>query len=471
MAGQLAKFGLRFGSTAVLARLLTPEDYGLIAMTTVVTGFAGLFKDGGLTAATVQHDEIRHEQVSTLFWINAALGCLIAVFLSAVSPLVAALFREPRLTAITSALGLSFVLGGLTVQHQALLRRQLRFACLATIEIVSIVTGILTAITMAYAGFGYWALVGMTFGGSLANLLAVWIVLPWRPDPPRRRTGIVPMLRFGSDVLAYSVVNYFSRHADNLLIGWYWGAAPLGLYEKAYNLLLLPIGQINSPVAAVAIPTLSRTRDDQVRFKRYFLNCFEMVASSGIPIVLAIALFADQVVALWLGPRWQDSATFFRLLSVAAMLSALTNPMGWMLISAGLTRRYRLIGFVSAPLTVSAFAIGLPYGPEGVAIAYSAIMTLLTVPMWTWAIRDTGIALKDIAIVLCAPLCAGSAAFLLAISVIRLLSTPSDWASTAVAALVFVSVYAFMLLAVFGKWDFFLGILRTFAEPAPSPQV
>jgi O-antigen/teichoic acid export membrane protein len=395
--------------------------------------------------------------------------------LAAVSPLVAVMFREPRLTAITIALGLSFVLGGMTVQHQALLRRRLRFTTLAVIEIIPMSAGILTAIVMAHAGLGYWALVGMTLGGAAANLVAVLVALPWRPGGPRRGSGVVPMLKFGGDVLSFHVVNYFSRNADNLLIGWWWGATPLGLYEKAYTLLLLPVHQINAPLAAVAVPTLSRTRDDPARFRRYFLNCLQMLASVGVPTVLAIALFADQVVALWLGSQWQASATLFRLLSVAALLSALTNPMGWMLISAGFSRRYRQIGFLTAPVIVSAFVAGLPYGPEGVAVAYSAAMIVLTVPTWYWAVRGTGLALKDIGAVLWGPLCAGLAAIVLATVALRLTAWMSEMGSAGVGVVVFASIYAFVLLFAFRKWSFFVGLYRTLMAPetvlAKSPRV
>jgi PST family polysaccharide transporter len=461
VSAQLTRIVLRFGSTAVLARLLTPEDYGLVAMTVVVTGFAGLFKDAGLTAATVQREKIAHDQISTLFWINVALGSLIALCLVAVSPLAAAFFREPRLTAIIGLTGTSFVMAGLTVQHQALLRRQMRFSALAGIEIVSMLAGIATAVAMAYAGFRYWSLVGMTLVIAASNLVAVWIAVRWRPGLPKRGCGVRPMLRFGGDVLTFSVVNYFSRHADNLLIGWYWGAGPLGLYEKAYNLLLLPITQINAPLAAVAIPALSRAWSDPARFKRYFLACLQVVASAGVPIVLVIGLFADELVFLWLGPQWAECAGLFRLLSLAALLSALSNPMGWMLTSAGFTRRYRNIGLATAPLIVAAFAIGLPFGPDGVAVAYSAVMALLMIPAWKAAIQGTTISLREIGFVLLPPVAAGLTAFALTAGFSRALSSATpDLSRAAIGVAGFALAYLLMLLAVFRRWRFFAEIAR-----------
>ena len=222
VAAQVASFVLRIISTAFLARLLTPEDYGLVAMTVVVTGFAGLFSDAGLTWATVQREEISHEQVSMLFWINAALGCLITLVLVAISPAVAMLYGEPRLLLVTCGLGVTFLLGGLGVQHRALLRRWMRFNTLAIIDVISTFVGIITALVMAYEGFRYWSLVGMALVQALVSVVSAWLVMPWRPGAPRRKSGVGSMVRFGVDILLFNTVNYFSRNADNMLIGWYW---------------------------------------------------------------------------------------------------------------------------------------------------------------------------------------------------------------------------------------------------------
>lgn len=469
LLGQVSKVVLRLGSTAVLARLLTPEDYGLIAMTTVVTGFAGLFKDAGLTQATIQRQHIRHDQVSTLFWINVALGCVISLVLAAISPLVAMLFREPRLSAVTSLIGLTFALSGLVVQHQALLRRQMRFTLLAGIEILAMAGGIAMAVGLAYAGFRHWSLVALNVGAVLINVVAVWIAVPWWPGKPRRGTGVMPMLRFGSDVLTFNIVNYFSRHADNLLIGWYWGPVPLGLYEKAYSLLMLPITQFNGPMAAVAVPTLSRAGVEPARFRRFFVSALRAIAGAGVPVVLGLSLFAEELIAVWLGPQWAASARLFRLLSVAALSSALSNPMGWMLISAGLTRRYRTLGFLTAPLIVASFALGLPYGAEGVAIAYSSVMIVVTVPAWWWAVQGTPVSMRDIGGAVLPALAAGAVAY--AGTLLAMVFTPAAWSALerlVVGGVLFGTVYAAVLLVVFRQWHFYAGLVRELAPRPPS---
>ncbi len=228
MAAQICKFVLQMGSTVVLARLLVPEDYGLIGMVTVIINFAGLFKDLGLSTATIQKAEINHKQVSTLFWINFVISCATALVVAALAPVVASFYKEPRLTWITLALASSFIFSGLTVQHQALLRRRMSFTSLAKIEIISMLVGVVTAMISAWYGLGYWALVLMQIATSIANAVGVWVACSWRPGVPLRHSGISSMLAFGGNMTGFNIVNYFSRNLDNILIGQYWGSATVG---------------------------------------------------------------------------------------------------------------------------------------------------------------------------------------------------------------------------------------------------
>lgn len=465
--GQLCKFLLRFGSTAILARLLTPEDYGLVAMTAVIVGFAGVFKDAGLTSATVQRRDISHEQISMLFWINAAVGCLLALLLVAIAPLVAAFYDEPRLRAVTMALATTFVFGGISVQHQALLRRQMRFKALAVIEIVSMIAGIVTGVLMAYVGYGYWSLVGLSIAMSLVGAIGAWTTLRWLPGLPRRRSGAGPLLRFGGDVLSFNVVNYFSRQSDTLLIGWFWGPVALGFYDRAYNMLLLPIRQINGPLAAVAVPTLSRARSKPDQFRRFYLSSLQLVTSITVPLVVALTLYADEIVRIWLGPDWSRCAVLFRLLALAAAIGAISNPMGWLLVSLGHTRRYKQLGIFSAAVTVASFVIGLPYGAEGVAIAYSIATLLLSVPSWFFALIDSGIRPVDIISTVSPPLVSCIPATLVALLWMNVVATSNlGLFGSLVGAASFVAVYTYLLLVRFERWDHFRGLLRHFSAPA-----
>jgi O-antigen/teichoic acid export membrane protein len=460
-ANQAANFILRLGSTAVLARLLTPHDYGLVGMTAVITGFVAMFKDAGLTSATIQRAEISQAQVSMLFWINLLLGCMIAAVLVAISPVVAAIYREPRLTGITCALAVPFVFGGLTLQHQALLRRQMRFDLLAIIDIASVTAGIGVGIVMAWRGFGYWSLAGMSISTAAVNAAGVWLAMPWRPGRPRRNSGVRPLLKFGRDLLGFDMVHYFASQADSFLIGWFWGPAPLAFYQKCYVLMMQPVQQIASPFGAVIMPALSRLQSDPARFRRFYLGVLQLTTSLSLPLVCLIALFAREIVLVVLGPAWLDSVPLFRLLAPAAAVTVMTYPWGMLLISLGQTRKYRVTGIACAALVVASFLIGVPFGVRGVALAYSIALCLVLVPSQWFITKDTPITMGDVFQTWVPPFFAAILAAIASLLISKLaMAGLSQWISALTSASVFGGVYLLVLLVGFGKWSFFLRILR-----------
>jgi PST family polysaccharide transporter len=388
VAAQGAQFFLRMGSTVVLARLLTPQDYGLIAMVIAVTGFILMFKDMGLSMATVQKDEINHGQISTLFWINVLLSFGVMLVTAALAPVITWFYGEPRLTWITLALAGAFIFGGLTVQHQALLRRQMRFGSLALIQIVSLSVSILVAIISAWCGAGYWALVLMYLAEAIAGAIGVWVACRWRPGLPVHRAGVRSMLAFGGYLTGFNFMNYFARNADNILIGKFWGSGPLGLYSKAYSLLMLPITQITSPITAVAVPTLSCLQNDPERYRRYYYRAVNMIAFMSMPLTAMLAVLSEEIVRIVLGNQWTDAAIIFKMLAFVAFVQPVTGTVGWVFVSLGQTKRLMYWGLISVPIVVLSFIIGLPWGPVGVATSYT-ICTLftLTVPALSFAFR------------------------------------------------------------------------------------
>jgi O-antigen/teichoic acid export membrane protein len=458
VAAQAMKFILRVVSTAILARLVTPEEFGLVAMTGIISGFVGLLASTGLGQATVQRDRITHAQISALFWVNCALGAVVAAIVVALAPGIAWFYGDARLAPISWVLAIPFLLGGASVQHGALLRRQMHFKALAGIELGSMVTGIAVAIWMAVAGLGYWALVAKVVAEAGATLLGVWIVCGWRPGLPRRGSGVRSLLGFGADVLTFNVANYFTRNADNLLIGWRWGAAPLGIYEKAYSLLLLPIQQINSPISAVVIPALSRAQMNSRLFREIFLSTLELVTSVSVPMVFLSAALSEPLVRVWLGPTWLPVADLFEYLALAGLLSALGNVNGWLLISTGRTKRYRSQALAIAPCMLLAFWLGLPHGAPGVAVAYSGLSLVLFPFMWIWTVRGTSIRPRDLAgTILPAVLAAGIATCVLLL--VRDNSAPPI-ANLTVSGGVFAISYVGLYVGVMGKGRGLLRMLR-----------
>ena len=257
-SAQGIKFFLNLTSAAVLARLLSPTDFGIVGMVLAITGLLALFKDAGLSTATIQRERVTQDQVSNLFWLNIVFGALVCLANIAVAPLVAWFYHDPRLTHIMWALSLTFVITGSTVQHQALLTRQMRFKALAVIDVTSMLAGVILGAGLALLGFEYWALVGMQLCVAVVTLVLTWMVSGWSPTPPTRHSGVRSLVSFGFHLTVADLVACFTANADSILIGRTFGASVLGLYSRASVLLRRPISQVVTPVDAVLVPVLSR---------------------------------------------------------------------------------------------------------------------------------------------------------------------------------------------------------------------
>src|SRR5262245_11536966 len=312
---QALRVVLRLASMMILARLLAPEDFGLQGMVLAITGFVNLFKDAGLGLATVQQDVITHEQTSTLFWINAGLGTVLGGLLAALSPALATFYGEPRLQAMAMVSAMAFVVNGLGVQHQALLQRNLRFAAGGVIDITSMLVGAVAGVPMAKAGFGYWALVAMTVTTPAVATAGMWLAIPWVPSLPKRVPGgLKSMLHLGGTWTFVGLVSYVSYNIEKVLLGRYWGAIPLGLYGRAYQLVSLPTELMNS-VGTVAVSALSRLQQDVDKLRRAFTACYSLVVSLTIPVTFICALAAEEIVGVVLGRQWKESAAILRRLA------------------------------------------------------------------------------------------------------------------------------------------------------------
>lgn len=388
--GQGASFVIRTGSTMVLARLLTPADFGLIAMVAAVIGFAQLFKDLGLSMATVQRAEVNHGQISTLFWLNVVFSVAIALVLAACAPTIAWFYGEPRLTWVTLALAAGLVLGGLTVQHQAILQRQIRFGVLAVIQGIGMLVGSVAGIVAAAFRAGYWSLVIMQLTGALVTVLGVWVVCGWRPGPPVRRSGVREMIKFGGNLTGFNIVNYFARNMDNVLIGRVWGPGELGYYAKAYGLFMLPVRQLTYPISSVAIPMLSRLQGDRARYRRAFFSVQEKLCILIVPLIAFLAGTSDWVIEVVLGPGWLPASQIFRWLSIAGLVQAVVSTVGWLFITQNRTRDMVKWGVIGSGITIASFLIGLKWRALGVAISYSLCGILIRTPLLLWFVGRKG---------------------------------------------------------------------------------
>ena len=400
---QGSKFFLQISSMAVLGRLLTPNDYGLIGMVTPIIGFVELFKDLGLSTATIQREEINHQQVSTLFWINLVVSICISIIFATLAPAIAWFYKEPRLTEIVFVLSSIFLFGGLSIQHQALLKRRMQFGSIAKIEIISVVLGILAAIVAAWVGLGYWALVIMPLTKIIVIVIGTWIACSWRPGLPSKNANVRSMLVFGSNLTGFNCVNYFSRNLDNILIGQYWGAAELGLYSKAYQLVLLPIQQINTPINNVALPLLSRLQTEPKKYTHYYYKFVLSIVFLGMPIVAFTFAVTDKLILFVLGEQWLDAVPMFQFLAPAAFMGTFNLAGGWVYQSLGRTDRQLRMGLVLSTFDIAIFMISIRWGAIGVAAAYGLSRPFLWLPKLVYCYQNTPVKFKSLMIILARP--------------------------------------------------------------------
>jgi O-antigen/teichoic acid export membrane protein len=397
MASQAVKFVLGLASVVIMARLIKPADFGVYIMGTSFMYLLAIFQDAGLTKATVQRPEINHRQISTLFWVNAAVGTALGLLMVVSAPVVAGLYGDPRVEPITLALGITFVFTGLSVQHGALLQRQLRFRTLEMITLAAQITGAIAMYASAWRGAGYWSLVLNILVTRAVETLLTWWFSGWRPGWPRRDTGVRGMLTYGFHLSGYNFVDYFHRSLDNILIGRYWGAQALGFYSKAYGLLTQPLIQIGEPITAVMVPALSRLQDDPKRYRGYFIKGAQAVAFLGMPLVVFTYVDAREIILILLGAPWLAVVPLFKALAPAAMLGTTSMFGGWLFQSLGRTDRMFKSGTAVLGVMIVAFVGGLPWGAMGVATAYSISYCLVALPAMAYATRETPVTLADIA--------------------------------------------------------------------------
>jgi O-antigen/teichoic acid export membrane protein len=471
LCAQGANFVLRLGSLMVLARLLGPRDFGLVGMVTAFTGVLTLFRDFGLSAAAIQRADVTEAQLSTLFWINVFVGILLGLLAIAGAPAISAFYHEPRLFMVTVVLAAGFLFNAAGVQHSALLQRHMRFTALAVINTVSLIVGTVIAIGGAKAGYGYWALVVMTITVPLVSTIGFWLTAGWIPGLPQRRAGIRSMMRFGGTVTLNALVSYVATNSEKVLLGRFWGVDALGIYGRAYQLINIPTDNLNSAAGEVAFSALSRLQGEPLRLKSYFLKGYSVLLAMTLPITIACALFANEMIVVILGPKWAAAVDIFRLLAPTILVFALINPLFWLLCSLGLVGRSLKMGLIIAPVMIGSYLIGLPHGPKGVAFAYSTVMMLLVIPIIAWSVNGTVISLREILLAVSRPLASSIVAGALAFEV-RLVygRSLSPLAGLVLESAVLLVTFVGMLLFASGQKTLYLGLLRGLRGPSSAKE-
>ena len=389
LVSQGAMAGIQLTSTAILARLLSPDDYGVMAMVVVVTNFAGLFREMGLSSAAIQKKGLTRAQQSNLFWLNAGMGGTLTLMVAAGSPLVAMFYGRPELTSVTLALSTTFIVSSLGTQHGAMLVRNMQFGRKASAALGGALVGLVVSVIMAFKGFSYWSLVWGNVSGSVVTTLLLWVLSPFRPKWFTRRVGTRKMVNYGANITGFNFINFFQRNLDNILIGRFWGSGALGLYSRAYSLLMLPITSIRNPISAVAFPALSRLQNEPDAFRSYYLKTTSLIALLSMPIAAFFLVASEPIILLILGEQWLGVSPIFSSLAAAAFIQPASGFAGSLLLSLGQGRRYLLCGTFNAAVISVAFLIGVRWGAMGVATAYAIANYVVLYPWLRWAYKDS----------------------------------------------------------------------------------
>jgi PST family polysaccharide transporter len=374
-------------ATVVLARLLTPRDFGLVAMVTAFSLLLLNFGLNGFTEAVIQREKIDHALASNLFWINFAAGLLLTLGFASAGPVLAWFYHDPIVERVTIGVSLTIVINSTSVLHLALLKRAMRFPATSANDIIARLASVAVSILLGFAGWGYWALVAGTITLPLAQSVGAWYLCRWVPGLPRRVAGTASMVRFALNVYGRFSVNYSARNMDNLLVGWRFGAHSLGFYKKAYDLFEVPVSQTTALLTNVAVSALSRFKRDPLLYKQNLISALAVLAFVGMGLGAELALVGKDLIRVLLGPAWEKSGRIFMFFAPGIGVMLLYYAHGWIHLSIGRADRWLRWGIIEFTFTGLLFLLALPWGPEGIAMAWTASFWILTIPAFWYAGR------------------------------------------------------------------------------------
>lgn len=464
---------VQVAATVILARLLTPSDFGVVAM--VATFSLLLTNFPGFTETVLQWEHLNRHLVSNFFWICIGTGIVLTALFASAASLLARFYGDPKVQAIAIVLSLQILIGSTSVLHLALLKRAMRFTLVSANDVVARAVAVAVSISLAFFGFGYWALVGGFLAFPLSRSVGAWSLCRWVPSLPRRTPATKDMLRFAINVYGRFNIEYLGHNMDNVLVGWRFGAQPLGLYKKAYDLFALPASLVVRPVTAVVVAALSRLKADAARYRRYLLRALAVTAFVGMGLGVDLTLVGKDLIRVLLGPGWEGSGKIFTLLGPGIGLMFLYATHSWIHLSIGTGKRFLRWGLIEFTVTGLLFALGLHWGPEGIALAWTVAYGVLLVPALWYAGHPIQLGIAPLLAAIWKYVIAAAVAGFVSLLLLRFIPSLAAWSGAAGASLrmavtsvVFVAVYLAGVLALYRSWDPLNQVARLLREMLPS---
>ncbi len=390
------KIIVQFLTVIVMAKLLTPEDFGLIAKVAPVYALALLFNDLGLSQATIQKPSLQNEQINTFFWINVFFGLFVTLVLIAASPLVAAFYSDPRTIGLTIAFAILVFIASLGNQHGALMLRRMDFRAQGLINSAGALSAMAVSIVAGLLYPTYWALFAGVAAGCLVPTAGAWFFVNWRPSLPSIAPETKAMLRYGVGITSGNLVDFFVTNFTNVITGWKLGDRQLGIYDRSNKLLYSPLQQILLPISSVVLPVLYRLHDNNEKYKVIFLRALGALTLLIVPGVIWLSIISDHVIETFLGAKWVEASPVFAVLSLAAIPQIINSSANWLLITQGRSKDYARLSAISGIITILAVIAGLQFGIFGVAVAITFVQFLKMPLYWTVACQKGPVRLLDV---------------------------------------------------------------------------
>lgn len=372
---------------------MSPEEFGAVAVIAAVMALGMVLQEAGLSAATVQREQVSIQAISSLFWINSLFGALLTLLFFGLAGPIAGFFASPELAGLCRVAALTFVLNGVVVQHRALLQREMRFEATAAVDLLSALFGGLCAVWMALAGWSYWALVGQILITDVLALLLLIRAVRWSLTPPALTAELREMLRFGLSLLGFNVVLCIAQNLHVVMLGRGVGIAAAGVYTRAFALASIPQTLLQATAAHVALPKLSRARQDEAVFAAFYFRGLQLLSLVTLPVALGFAIFGDQIAVLVYGTQWAEVAGLLQIFSLGLAVSPLLHSTGQVFLSRGESHRMLRWGIFGACVIGTGSLIGLRWGVTGVAWGWSATTLLLLFPCLAYAYRGSSLSI------------------------------------------------------------------------------
>lgn len=453
VAGRTVQIGLRLISIAVLARLLTPEDFGVRALVLPVIVLTNAVINLRLNVAALQHEDLDAEGLGRIFRLSMRFNLLIVIIVAALGPLLGEMYQDARVVAVTAAWAGAIYILNLGAFHEALLKRQMRFGLTTIIETVAMMIGMVVAVLAASLGAGYWALVLDIACIGVVRSIGAWWACPWRPtrhvsrEPDAR---VTEMVRFGRNLTGFQIVSWVGAQTDRILVGLFGGASVLGLYDGARRWGWLPSVELDAAISDVAISSFSRAQERPAAFQRLVRGAVSAILILALPVTAFIFVEAEGSVRLLFGDQWLGAIPFMRVMCFGAFFAALARPTSWIFKALGRTRRQFRWGLFQTAIILAALLTGSIWGPMGIAVGYAGAHTALAFPTIWFCVRGTPVGLRDYLAAALRPAVAACIAGLAAFGSIRMLGDLGMAAQMTVEFAVFSVLYILTWIALPG---------------------